>query len=60
MPANWVYIITYVMVFGFAVYIGFLIGQELAAATSSPHALTGPPISEASSRSCWPSRSFPP
>ena len=30
MPANWVYIITYVMVFGFAVYIGFLIGQELS------------------------------
>ena len=27
MPANWVYIITYVMVFGFAVYIGFLLGD---------------------------------
>ena len=30
MPANWVYSITSVMVFGFAVYIGFLIGQELS------------------------------
>lgn len=29
MPANWAYIITYILVFGFAVYVGFLIGQEV-------------------------------
>ncbi|WP_102337950.1 hypothetical protein [Collinsella provencensis] len=29
MPANWAFIITYALVFCFAIYIGFFIGQEL-------------------------------
>ncbi len=29
MPANWAYIITYALVFCFAVYLGFFIGQEV-------------------------------